>query len=106
MLALMWKISKLKRPLQVALAVALSPWWPACSNSSGYCSKIHDALYLRQCNAVRPGKLSETGVCLFRSCRESYLSLSADEVGRRLPSHGVIQFKRYQGYGSADGAMS
>ena len=47
-----------------------------------------DANYLRQC--LKCGNVSylRQGVCLSPQCTDSYLSLPADEVGRRLQSWG------------------
>ena len=48
-------------------------------------------LYLRRCQSCGEQSYLRQGVCLFPSCKESYLSLSAPEVGKRLQSWGVQQ---------------
>ena len=47
-----------------------------------------DANYLRQCLQCGNASYLRQGVCLSPQCTESYLSLPADEVGRRLQSWG------------------
>ena len=47
-----------------------------------------DANYLRQCLQCGNVSYLRQGVCLSPQCAESYLSLPADEVGRRLQSWG------------------
>ena len=45
-------------------------------------------VYLRRCLACGETSYLRQGVCLSPACKESYLSLSADEVGKRLQSWG------------------
>ena len=79
MLALMWRI---KESTEVALAVAQS-LEPAHTPPQDA-----DANYLRQCLQCGQVSYLRQGVCLSPSCQESYLSLPAEEVGRRLQSWG------------------
>ena len=80
----------------LALAVALSqqpePADPAPVDPQGESMAAAVAkaagVYLRRCNLCGEVSYLRQGVCLSPYCRESYLSLSADEVGKRLQSWG------------------
>ena len=75
-------VEDLKESTEVALAVAQS------------LEPVHttpqdpDAEYLRPCLQCGQVSYLRQGVCLSPSCKESYLSLPAEEVGRRLQSWG------------------
>ena len=75
-------VEDLKESTEVALAVAqsLEPAHTPPQNA--------DASYLRQCLQCGQVSYLRQGVCLIPQCTESYLSLPADEVGRRLQSWG------------------
>lgn len=75
-------VEDLKESTEVALAVAQS-LEPAHTPPQD-----PDANYLRQCLQCGQVSYLRQGVCLSPSCKESYLSLPAEEVGRRLQSWG------------------
>ena len=80
----------------LALAVALSQQAPEAAEApvdpdgESMAAAVAKAagVYVRRCNLCGEVSYLKQGVCLSPSCRESYLSLSADEVGKRLQSWG------------------
>ena len=75
----------------LALAVALSQQpEPVDPEGEAMAAAVAKAagLYLRHCRACGEQSYLRQGVCLSPSCGESYLSLSAAEVGKRLQSWG------------------
>ena len=75
----------------LALAVALSQQpEPVDPEGEAMAAAVAKAagLYLRRCRSCGEQSYLRQGVCLSPSCGESYLSLSAPEVGKRLQSWG------------------
>ena len=77
--------------MDLALAVTV-----ALSHESGQAAEapvdpdvvFNDGVYLRRRNRCGEVAYLRQGVCLSHFCQESYLSLNADEVGKRLQSWG------------------
>ena len=75
----------------LALAVALSQQpEPVDPEGEAMAAAVAKAagVYLRRCRSCGEQSYLRQGVCLSPSCGESYLSLSAPEVGKRLQSWG------------------
>ena len=75
----------------LALAVALSQQpEPVDPEGEAMAAAVAKAagLYLRRCRSCGEQSYLRQGVCLSPSCGQSYLSLSAPEVGKRLQSWG------------------